>query len=98
MDSNKIKSRLQVQSENFKEGQIREHLVEWRNITQDQEVLSMVEGAHINFTDSPTRNRAPNQCYFSVQQTEAINNEVQDLLGKGVIVPLYPFITLDFAD
>ena len=93
MDSNKIKSRLQVQSENFKAGQIREHLVEWRNITQDQEVLSMVEGAHINFTDSPTRNRAPNQCYFSVQQTEAINNEVQDLLGKGVIVPLYPFIT-----
>ena len=75
--------RFCLQSENFEAGQIREHLVEWRKITQDQEVLSMVEGVHINFT----RNRAPNQCHFSVPQTEAINNEIQDLLGKGVIVP-----------
>ena len=66
---------------------MREHLAEWRKITQDQEVLIMVEGVHVNFTDSPTKNRAPYQCHLSVEQTEAIKNEIQDLLGKGVIVP-----------
>ena len=50
-------------------------------------MLRTVEGVHINFTDSPTRNRAPSQCHFAIQHTEAINNEIQDLLVKGVIVP-----------
>ena len=70
----------------FRAGQTREHLAEWRKITKDQEVLSMVEGVHVNLTDSPTRNRAPNQCYLSIEQTEAIKTEIKDLLGKGVII------------
>ena len=86
-DADEIRSRLQEQPESFQAGQIREHLAEWRKITQDQEVLRTVEGVHINFTDSPTRNRAPSQCHFAIQHTEAINNEIQDLLVKGVIVP-----------
>ena len=81
----RVKAELRQQSENFKAGQIRFHLPQWQQLTIDRDVLKMVEGVDIDFTELPIQEKTPPSHQFSKEQTKAIDSEVTELLNKGVI-------------
>ena len=81
----RVKAELRQQSENFKAGQIRFHLPQWQQLTIDKDVLKMVEGVDIDFTELPIQEKTPPSHQFSKEQTKAIDSEVTELLNKGVI-------------
>ena len=80
-----MKAELRQQSENFKAGQIQFHLPQWQQLTIDRDVLKMVEGVDIDFTELPIQEKTPPSHQFSKEQTKAIDSEVTELLNKGVI-------------
>ena len=53
----RVKAGLKQQSENFKAGQIRFHLPQWQQLTIDRDVLKMVEGVDIDFTELPIQEK-----------------------------------------
>ena len=81
----RVKAELRQQSENFKAGQIRFHLPQWQQLTIDRDVLKMVEGVDIDFTELPIQEKTPPSHQFSKEQTKAIDSEVTELLNRGVI-------------
>lgn len=80
-----IKADLHRQANNFSAGQIRYCLPEWEKITIDEDILKMVEGVDIQFTDLPVQEHQACNHQFSQEQTEAIDLEISELLKKGVI-------------
>ena len=80
-----IKADLLRQANNFSAGQIRYCLSQWENITIDEDVLKMVEGVDIEFTELPVQERPARNHQFSQEQIKAIDSEVSELLRKGVI-------------
>ena len=52
-----ILEELQRQSEDFSAGQIRFYLVQWKQITTEEEILKMVEGVDINFAELPVQKK-----------------------------------------
>ena len=81
----RVKAELRQQSENFKAGQIRFHLPQGQQLTIDRDVLKMVEGVDIDFTELPIQDKTPPSHQFSKEQTKAIDSEVTELLNTGVI-------------
>ena len=78
-------SYCQLKTETFKAGQISLKLPEWRKITSGAEVLCTVAGENIEFTSLPQQiSFKINQ--FSEKENGIIDLEIQQLLGKDVIV------------
>ena len=59
---------------------IRKCLSQWEDITDDKEILNMVKGVDIDFsqTEMPSWESVV-QMHFSQEQTKAVDTEVQDL-------------------
>ena len=66
-------------------GNIRNHSHLWRQITQDEYILDIVEnGLKLNFKDEMPSN-SPFQHKLSTRDSEVISGELNKLLAKGVI-------------
>ena len=65
-------------------GNIKNHSQSWRQITQDQYILDIVEnGLKLNFDDIPSN--VPFEHKLSTRDTDIISGEINKLLQKGVI-------------
>lgn len=80
-----IKNRLQEQADHFQAGQIRYCLPSWKEVSIDKDILEMVQGINIDFTETPVQRKNPQNYNFSKEQTTAIDSEIVELLQKGVI-------------
>lgn len=48
-----LRARLEDCSREFKAGQIRRRVPQWEEITRDKDILKMIEGVDIEFSESP---------------------------------------------
>ena len=71
----------------FKAGKIKNHLLDWKQITSDRVILNLVQGCIIEFDNIPIQNKPPLPCKFSKIEEIAVENEIEMLLNKEVIVP-----------
>ena len=69
-------------------GSTKFHLHEWERITSDPVILQNVGGVKLSFDDTPVQTSVPRQYKFNDAQSEIIDNEIQELLQKGVVVPV----------
>ena len=53
--------------------------------TRDQEILSIVKGFQIPFTNLPVQEKPPNTIKMSDQQSLLVDQEISELLEKGAI-------------
>jgi len=69
-------------------GNIKQFLPKWNEITDDEYVLSVVEGLNIEFIDdvAPRQNKIPNEIQFSKSEKLIVTEKVESLLNGGVIV------------
>ena len=76
---------LAQEAENFTAGNIANCLQQWKNLTQDQEILQIVRGDIIEFEGSVPIKHSSHKCNLSPEETIQVRNELQNLLTKGII-------------
>ena len=54
---------------------------QWEEISQDKEILKMLEGADIEFSEIPLPPQKRQKLVFSRDHCKAINGEIEELLG-----------------
>ena len=69
----------------FKAGQLIYYVDNWKLITSDQEILSMIQGLHTEFQSIPFQKEAPLEC-AKQSEMDVISTETEKLLQEGVIV------------
>ena len=57
----------------------------WKEITGDQEILSLVQGCEIKFKSIPIQSNPPLPFSRSKEEEMLVDLEVQNLLAKGAI-------------
>lgn len=72
--------------ENFKAGQISEHINQWQKLTSDRRILNIVKGDSIDFESSPPVKHFSKNAKFSMEEDKFIKSEITKLLNKRVIV------------
>ena len=71
---------------NFQAGRIAHFSNKWSEITSDKFILNLVKnGIFIEFDNFQAQSEIPRQYNFNVTEHQAILNEIQSLLNKGVI-------------
>ena len=71
-------------------GRISHFLNNWRLVTKDQWVLQTVQGVEIEFSHPPHQARKPHPPQLSQEDSAKVQEEVEQLLGKGAIQKLRP--------
>ena len=74
-----LKIKLAEEANSFQAGQIRNHRDQRELITEDVEILHLVDGASIDFSDYPFQEKPAKELHFSEQQLDAIRREIQEL-------------------
>lgn len=77
-----LKDYFTAKADYFKAGRLVSFLKNWKEITSDPEILSMVRGQHIKFNSMPIQGKTPGQ---SVKNSEVniIDLEICKLIKKG---------------
>ena len=57
----------------------------WKEITGDQEILSLVQGCEIKFKSMPIQSNPPHPFNMSKEEEILVDLEVQNLLAKGAM-------------
>ena len=71
---------------NFRAGQLREHVSAWESLTSDPFILDAIKHYHIEFEcEVPYQAQTPRHIYSSLSDKEVIDGEIPKLLLKGVI-------------
>ena len=72
--------------DNFRAGQLREHVSAWESLTSDSFILDAIKHYHIEFeSEVPYQAQEPRHIYSSLSDKEVIDGEISKLLLKGVI-------------
>ena len=80
-----LKLFCKTKHEHFQAGNIKWKMNNWKQLTSDSDILETVNGIKIEFIDNPHNVREKTQRPFSVNENAAVDNEVRNLLRKGVI-------------
>ena len=73
-----------------KAGRVKHFVKNWKSLTKDPTILSIVRGYEIPFNSSSRQSRLPNLCQFTKKASDLVDQEVQDMLKEGAIVVLDP--------
>ena len=71
---------LNVLMKNFKAGQVALHFNEWESLTSDPEILQIVQGDVIHFTDDPPVVHETRKCGVSPDTHTLMDTEIQTML------------------
>ena len=63
-------------------GRLSQFVKQWKKISCGQEILSVVKGYQIPFTNLPVQEKPPNTMKMSDQQSLPVHQEISEVLGK----------------
>ena len=81
-----LREELRKEASQFVGGRLKNYLHVWEQLTSDREILQLVQGAKLEFTDStelPTAQSA--QPGLNHRERKIIQAEIEKLAGKKVI-------------
>ena len=67
-------------------GRLKNFIENWKILTNDTEILSLVEGYAIPFHEIPQQKNIPNSPKLSPEEKILVQKEIHEMLNKGVIV------------
>ena len=70
---------------NFRGGQLEKHVRQWRKLTTNPNILSVISGDKTEFADAPKIQHKARSPQFSDEGSNLIKDEIDKLLTKGVI-------------
>ena len=71
-------------------GRLRYFTQNWRKLTNDSNILSIVEGLKLEFLEEPKQNSPPFVAKMTSEKKQLMEQEIQDMLRKGAITPVKP--------
>ena len=72
--------------QNFRAGQLREHVSAWESLTSDSFILDAIKHYHIEFeSEVPYQAQEPRHIYSSLSDKEVIDGEISKLLSRGLL-------------
>ena len=71
-------------------GRLRYFTQNWRKLTNDSNILSIVEGLKLEFLEEPKQNSPPFVAKMTPEKKQLMEQEIQDMLRKGAITPVKP--------
>ena len=66
-------------------GRLSQFVKQWKKVTRDQEILSIVKGYQIPFTNLPLEEKSLNTIKMLEQQSLLFDQEISELLEKGAV-------------
>ena len=82
---------LRTEAAQFVGGRLRDYLHVWEQVTSDREILQIVQGAKLEFTDTTELPTAQStQPGLNHKERDIIHSEIEKLKGKKVISPCSP--------
>ena len=67
-------------------GRLKNFIENWKILTNDTEILSLVEGYTILFHKIPRQKNIPNSSKLSQEEKVLVQKEIHEMLNKGAIV------------
>ena len=80
-----FKSLLLSKINNFRGGQLEKHVRQWRKLTNHRNILSIISGDKIEFSDAPKIQHKARSPKFSDEEINLIEDEIDKLLIKGIM-------------
>ena len=80
-----FKSLLLSKVNNFRGGQRKKHVRQWRKLTNDPNLLSIISGDKIEFVDALRIQHKARSTKFSDEEVNLNKDEFDKLLTKGII-------------
>ena len=77
---------LQFKVQNFQAGRLPRFKPEWLKLTSDPEILDIVSGYSIEFSETPSHKQIQQNHQCSSVEQHAIDTEISKLFKKGVII------------
>ena len=71
----------------FRAGSLKNNIHVWRKITNDPEILKLINGVHLTFDDKPFQEKLPHEIQFSGTFENLVKKELQKFLDQGIIEP-----------
>ena len=71
-------------------GRLKYFLQNWEKITKDPKILNVIKGWKIPQISYPQQRREPKPLPLSDHEKLIVDQEVNEMLGKGAIIPCYP--------
>ena len=69
----------------FQGGRLKRHIVQWNKLTCDREVLNIVSGYKLEFSQTPYQARVPNETKFKPSEQSKVQAKLDKLLKSKVI-------------
>ena len=60
----------------------------WAKVTQDLNILNIVQGYKIPFLENPVQEKSPNPPVLNMEQSKLVKEELREMLLKGAIQPV----------
>ena len=76
---------LLSKTNNFNVDKLEKHVRQWRKLTNDPNILSIIFGDKIEFFDAPKIQHKARSPKFSDEEVNLIKNEIDQLLMKDII-------------
>ena len=80
-----FKSLILSKVNNFRGGQLEKHVREWRKLTNDPNILSIISGVKIEFDDASVIQHKARSPKFSDEEINLIKDEIDKLPTEGII-------------
>ena len=77
-------------------GSLKNFIENWKILTNDTEILSLVEGYTIPFHEIPQQENIPNSPKLSQEERILVQKEIHKMLNKGAIVETQNYLEGEF--
>ena len=81
---------LEILMNNYRAGQVSQHLLAWQTLTSDPEILQIVRGDLIAFTSTPPVVHTARKCGVSSETEALMEQEIRGMLNDGIIMKSHP--------
>ena len=71
-------------------GRIKFFYSNWVKLTQDLNILNIVQGFEIPFLENPEKGKSPNSPVLNQKESKLVKDELKEMLLKGAIQPVSP--------
>lgn len=61
----------------------------WKKLTQDQRILSFIEGYQITFLRQPVQRKLLHSAKLKTNQIQLVNHKIRSMLEKGAIQKVF---------
>ena len=85
IDPYNLSHSLTLNDSEFRAGSLREKIHVWRKITSDQQILKLISGISLTFTERPYQEKFPHEIQFTGNFKTLVQKELDKFLLQGII-------------